>query len=333
MEPTLKPQLFDSPEARTSFETGLKNTLREFLNKRWQNNEGRQDERLLSGYTLIGARRPMKIGSKLVSSEGAALFLDGRITINQLRSSVSTLLDNTTDWSLVRVKTHEGKVKQETPYYYPLADLDNDKNPTDSDGFVMKEQGPLNADKEYREHESALREVLKNRGTSLFEVLRFHGLNDQAGFVEGQLEGIRRAYIEKWFDGLKRRFTEYTLDPDKLLTPGQLGRKLFFHIDLNGFYSYARLERVLEPVVWVTTGELKANMIQNVSTSNSGDTNPERLERKIKGYLVTRKQFKNLKPELDIVVSFKAVLVFFFEKSFSGLPLLFRLSGIKERKY
>ena len=27
MELTLKPQLFDSPEARTSFETGLKNTL------------------------------------------------------------------------------------------------------------------------------------------------------------------------------------------------------------------------------------------------------------------------------------------------------------------
>ncbi len=298
-----EPRLFQTPEARTAFQEGLKATFREFLNKKFHGELRTKHERLLSGYTKIGNERPVNRDSAIVTFEAATLFLEGKSSIALLRDSTLTLLDHTSDWTLVRVKDQEGNEKRETPYYFPLSDFDNVNHPTDSDGFIMHEQTPQLPDLEFMQNRDVLLDMLRSKAPSVSNLLSFHGFSDQARLIENRLEEIRRGYVKNWIDGLKGRFTEFTIEQGKLVKPSDLKGKLFFSVVFNGpVLISASLKRVLDPVVWVGTGELKSNKVQEVSFSKDDYTDPESVDRTMNGFLVDRADFKVLKAELERIL-------------------------------
>ncbi len=298
-----EPRLFQTPETRTAFQEGLKATIREHLNKKWNGGLNIEIERLLSGYTRIGINRPVDKGTKLVRTDYAVRFLKGEFTKDQLMDSSLTLLDNTSNWSQVKVEDQTGFMKQETPYFFPLSDFDNAAHPIDANGYYMQVLGPENADPEYRQHERTLFDMLGSTENSVPYLFRSYGFSEQAQFVENRLEEIGRAYVERWIDALGERFKRFTISPDKIVKPSDLKGKLFFSVIFNGpLITNASLKKVLDPDIWVRTGELCNNRIQEVTLSGSGDTNPERVDRTMKGFLVYRKDFRALKAELDAVI-------------------------------
>jgi hypothetical protein len=280
------------------------------LHKKWKGKEQRQWEDIRSKFKTIGQTHEVQIGTTLVETKYADFFLSGKYTLEQLMSSTVVLVDRAVDWSKVIVEMPNGELKESGPDYVVITELLATEYRLGEGGYVSIDQVPeFVKDEEYYNRRDELIDIkrrLIEEDKSIYKALSHYGLSALSNIVGIRVGEIGKRYIEAWFDGLegielgirKNKLTSITLGTTKAVYPVEMKGKVLFTLDILGVWR-VRMLRVLEPIVFIVSKKLLFNKVKETKVGFEPDSQPERIEKPKKGYLINKNHFNILKRDFE----------------------------------